>query len=69
MIVEPQKLIYNEKDAIDAAKSALLVFKNILLIYNSEKLIISNYGIREGFLCKKIIQSNKTTINLHKTEN
>lgn len=56
-------------DRIHTIIPGLFILKNILLLYNSKKIIVSNYGIREGFLCKKIIQSNKTTINSPKTEN
>ena len=56
-------------DRIHTIIPGLSIMVNIIHLYHAEEIIISNYGIREGYLCRKIIQSNTTTTSLHKTEN
>ena len=56
-------------DRIHTIIPGLSILVSILHLYHSEQIIVSNYGIREGFLCKKIIQSNKTITSSLRTEN
>lgn len=56
-------------DRIHTIIPGLSILVSILHLYHSKQIIVSNYGIREGFLCKKIIQSNKTTTSSPRTEN
>ena len=55
-------------DRIHTLVPGLCIIMRILHLYHSEKIVISSYGIREGFLCKEIIPSNTTTTSSLKTE-
>ena len=56
-------------DRIHTIVPGLSILVHIMHLYHSKEIIVSNYGIREGFLCKKIIQSNKTITSSLKTGN
>ena len=43
----------------------LLILRHVAHIFKAEQLIISNYGVREGYLCQRIL---KKITNTHKTE-
>lgn len=44
-------------DRVHTLIPGLFILNRVLHRYQSEKMIVSQYGIREGFLCRKIIQS------------
>ena len=44
-------------DRIHTLIPGLFILDRIVHLYGSEEIIVSRYGIREGFLCRKIIQS------------
>ena len=46
-----------------------LIMRQILIRFKSKKIIISNYGVREGYLCREIIEIPEKNLNTHKTEN
>lgn len=62
-------ILRTSPDRIHTIVPGFSILISLLHLYHSDKIIVSNYGIREGFLCKKIIQSNKITTPLLKTEN
>ena len=61
-------ILRTSPDRIHTINPGLSILSHILHLYDSEKIIVSNYGIREGFLWKKIIQSDKAITSLPKTE-
>ncbi len=39
----------------------LLIVNHIFKLFDSDEIIVSNFGVREGFLCHKILQTSATT--------
>lgn len=55
-----------EADRIHTLVPGLLILQHISHLFKAEQLVISSYGVREGYLCQKIIKKNTDT---RKTEN
>lgn len=54
-----------EAERIHTLIPGLLVLQHTLKIFQAEQLIVSNYGVREGYLCQRIMNNTYTL----KTEN
>ena len=50
-------LLRTEPDRVHTIIPGLCILQQIMHLFQSEEIVISQYGVREGFLCKKIIQS------------
>ena len=55
-----------EAERIHTLVPGVLILQHIFQLFGAQQLIISKYGVREGYLCKKILQNN---IVIPKTEN
>lgn len=55
-----------EAERIHTLVPGVLILQHIFQLFGAQQLIISKYGVREGYLCKKILQNNIVT---PKTEN
>lgn len=55
-----------EAERIHTLVPGMLILQHIFQLFGAQQLIISKYGVREGYLCKKILQNNIVT---PKTEN
>ena len=55
-----------EAERIHTLVPGVLILQHIFQLFGAQQLIISKYGVREGYLCKKILQNNIVTL---KTEN
>ena len=55
-----------EAERIHTLVPGVLILQHIFQLIGAQQLIISKYGVREGYLCKKILQNNIVT---PKTEN
>ena len=56
-------------DRIHTIVPGLLILKHMLTYFAAETIIVSNYGVREGYLCQKILTTAKSDISTPKTEN
>lgn len=56
-------------DRIHTIIPGTLLLCRILHLFQSSEIIVSNYGVREGYLCKKIIQPQLAGMHTRKTEN
>ena len=50
-------LLRMEPDRIHTMIPGLFILKRVLHLFESDEMIVSKYGVREGFLCTKIMQS------------
>ncbi|MGC4018415.1 MAG: ethanolamine ammonia-lyase reactivating factor EutA [Muricomes sp.] len=57
-----------EPDRIHTIVPGLMIMKHIFQLFNSDKIIVSKYSVREGYLCQKLLQTNKTDICIPKIE-
>lgn len=55
-----------EAERIHTLVPGVLILQHIFQLFGAQQLIIGKYGVREGYLCKKILQNN---IVIPKTEN
>lgn len=55
-----------EADRIHTLIPGLLILQHIFHLFQAERLVISNYGVREGYLCQKVLKKN---FDIHKTGN
>lgn len=55
-----------EADRIHTILPGLLILQHIFHLYQAQHMVICKYGVREGYLCQKILRKNIVT---HKTEN
>ncbi len=56
-----------EPDRIHTIIPGMLILEEIVRRFAADKILISRYGVREGYLCQKVLQ--KKDIPTHKTEN
>ncbi len=50
-----------EADRIHTLIPGLLILQHILHLFGAQQLIISKYGVREGYLCQRILQNHIVT--------
>lgn len=55
-----------EADRIHTLIPGLLVLQHVFKLFEAEQLIVSQFGVREGYLCERILKDN---INTPKTAN
>ena len=55
-----------EPERIHTLVPGLLILQQVLHKFNAQQLVISKYGVREGYLCQRILKNNIIT---PKTEN
>lgn len=55
-----------EPERIHTLVPGLLILQQVLHEFNAQQLVISKYGVREGYLCQRILKNN---IIIPKTEN
>ena len=54
-------ILRTEPDRIHTFLPGLFLLQRILHLFDSKEIIVSKYGVREGFLCTKVIQSQTVT--------
>lgn len=59
-------ILRTEADRIHTIVPGLMILQHIFTHFNADELIVSKYGVREGYLCQKILTENTIT---PKTEN
>ncbi len=59
-------ILRTEADRIHTIVPGLMILRHIFTHFNANELIVSKYGVREGYLCQKIL---KDSIVTPKTEN
>lgn len=59
-------ILKTDADRIHTLVPGTMILRHILLHFGSDELIFSAYGIREGYLCQKVLTNN---IYTHKIEN
>ena len=59
-------LLRLEAERIHTLIPGVLILQHVFHLFRAEQLIISKYGVREGYLCQKILQNN---IDILKTGN
>lgn len=62
-------ILRTEPDRIHTIIPGLFILQRVLHLFDSKEIIVSKYGVREGFLCTKVMQLQTTTTSSHKTEN
>ena len=55
-----------EAERIHTLVPGLLILQHVFHVFQAEQLVVSKYGVREGYLCKKLLKNN---INTPKTGN
>ena len=60
-------LLRTEPDRVHTIVPGLCILHRVMHLFQSEEIVISQYGVREGFLCQKIIQSSPATMPLPRT--
>ena len=55
-----------EPERIHTIVPGVLILQHVFHLFQAEQLIVSKYGVREGYLCQKILKNN---IDTPKTEN
>ena len=60
-------ILKNCPDRIHTIIPGMLIISKLIKRFDSSKLVISKYGVREGYLCQKLM--NPTIYPTHKTEN
>lgn len=58
-----------EPDRIHTIVPGIMIMQHIISLFDSDEIVVSNYGVREGYLCQKILQEKRTDTHTHKTEN
>ncbi len=54
-----------EPERIHTLVPGILILRHVFHLFQAEQLIASKYGVREGYLCQKILKNN---IDTPKTE-
>ena len=50
-----------EADRIHTMIPGLLILQHVFHLFKAEQLVISKYGVREGYLCQRILKNNTST--------
>ena len=50
-----------EAERIHTLVPGLLILQHVFRLFGAEQLVISKYGVREGYLCQKILKNNIAT--------
>ena len=50
-----------EAERIHTLIPGLLILQHTFHLFHAQQLIVSKYGVREGYLCQKILKSNTDT--------
>lgn len=58
-----------ELDRIHTIVPGVLILQHIFHLFDAEEIIVSKYGVREGYLCRKILHCQQDNIYIPKTEN
>lgn len=61
-------LLKLEPDRIHTIVPGLMIMEHILRLFRSDEIVVSKYGVREGYLCQKILQVNTTDMHTPRTE-
>ena len=56
-------------DRIHTIVPGTLILCRMLCLFKSNEIVVSKYGVREGYLCQKVIQPQSTGTCTPKTEN
>jgi exopolyphosphatase/guanosine-5'-triphosphate,3'-diphosphate pyrophosphatase len=57
-----------EPDRIHTMVPGVMIMQHIFKLFDASELVISNYGVREGYLCQRMLKSRTTNIHTPKTE-
>ncbi len=58
-----------EPDRIHTMIPGVMILQHILHRFKADEIVVSKYGVREGYLCQKVLQSSQNNTHSHKTEN
>lgn len=58
-----------ESDRIHTIIPGIMILQHVLNLFKAEKIIVSKYGVREGYLWEKIMKKTENNINTPKIEN
>ena len=50
-----------EAERIHTLVPGLLILQHVLHLFHAEQLVVSKYGVREGYLCQRILKDNTDT--------
>ena len=50
-----------EAERIHTLVPGLLVLQHVFCLFHAEQLVVSKYGVREGYLCQRILKDNTDT--------
>lgn len=62
-------ILKNEPERIHTIVPGTMIMTHILEQFRAKKLIVSKYGVREGYLCQQILKNEPISTNILKTEN
>ena len=62
-------ILRHAPDRIHTIVPGVMILEHISALFEAEEIIVSKFGVREGYLCKKILQLGQSNTHLHKTEN
>ena len=55
-------------DRIHTIVPGIMILQNIVQRFDAEEIIVSKYGVREGYLCQKLLGASPIHTLIHKTE-
>ena len=62
-------ILKSAPDRVHTIVPGLLIIKHMMELFDAEEMTVSKYGVREGYLCKKISSGIRNVTNTPKTEN
>lgn len=58
-----------EPERIHTIVPGIMILQQIFKLFDSDEIVVSRYGAREGYLCQRILKTSKENIYIPKTEN
>jgi exopolyphosphatase/guanosine-5'-triphosphate,3'-diphosphate pyrophosphatase len=57
-----------EPDRIYTLVPGAAIMQHIAALFDSDEIVVSKYGVREGYLCQRILQTDRTDTHIPKIE-
>lgn len=58
-----------EPDRIHTIVPGVAIMQHMVKLFDSDEIVVSKYGVREGYLCQRILQSGRTDTHIPKIGN
>lgn len=57
-------ILWTGADRIHTLVPGIMILRHVSALFDADELIVSNYGVREGYLCQKILKKNINTLKI-----